>query len=507
MSKNLSKDELFTLLSQKDSEMTLQQKLRLTVLLSVPAIIAQLSFIIMEMIDASMLGHLSTNQAAAVGLVSTTIWLFGGFTSAFGSGFSVQVAHKMGARDAAGARSMIRQGILSGLLFSLILTAIGLIVAPFLPHWLNADESIAHDATVYLSIFSLGMPLIVLNSLAAGSLRCSGNIKVPSLLMVIMCTLDVIFNYIFIFMFNLGTAGAALGTWVAYFITVSRMMWYLTRRDRNLRFSLDNMGSFHSRKAHGGWKETLRPYLPTRKTLREAFHIGAPISMERGLRAAAQVAITTVIAPMGNIAIAANSFAINVESLCYMPGYGIAEAATTLVGQSKGARRKDLMHSFAWITMGLGMFIMALMGVIMWAFAPEMMSLITNDSNVVTLGAEVLRIEAWAEPGFAAAIVGYSICIGAGTTFVPALLNLGSIWGVRVTLTLLLAGRYGLHGVWMAMAGELTVRGLLFIFRLLHRDWSKLSDTDETTESAGQAVEPHDPKLEQQIQVTMKHPQ
>ena len=108
-----TKDELLTLVREAGSEMTLQQKFRLTVLLSIPAIIAQFSFIAMQMIDAAMLGHLSTDQASAVGLVSTTIWLFGGLSSAFAAGFSVQVAHRVGAGDNKGARSVIRQGLFS----------------------------------------------------------------------------------------------------------------------------------------------------------------------------------------------------------------------------------------------------------------------------------------------------------------------------------------------------------------------------------------------------------
>ena len=210
-----TKDELLGMISREGGEMMFQQKLRLTVLLSLPAIIAQLSSIVMQMIDAAMLGHLSTKDAAAVGLVSTTIWLFGGFTSAFASGFSVQVAHRVGAKDLRGARNVIRQGILSGLLFASMLMAIGFSIAPYLPQWLGAEGAIWHDATAYFRIFVLGMPLIVLNSLAAGSLRCSGNVKIPSMLMVMMCTLDVVFNYLFIFVFNMGTVGAAYGTMVA----------------------------------------------------------------------------------------------------------------------------------------------------------------------------------------------------------------------------------------------------------------------------------------------------
>ena len=158
-----------------------------------------------------------------------------------------------------------------------------------------------------------------------------------------------------------------------------------------------------------------------------------------------------------------------------MPGYGISEAATTLVGQSLGAKRKDLMRSFAWISVCLGMAIMALMGILMAVFAPEMMQMVTTDNGVVELGAEVLRIEAWAEPMFAASIVAYGAFVGSGKTLGPSLMNLGSIWIVRLTLALLLAPSMGLQGVWIAMCIELCWRGAAFLFRLRGRSWSNIS--------------------------------
>ncbi len=455
-----TKDELLALVREAGSEMTLQQKLRLTVLLAIPAIIAHISLIAMQMIDAAMLGHLSTIKASAVGLVSTTIWLYGGLTGAFAAGFSVQVAHRIGAGDNKGARSVIRQGLFSGLIFASLLGLTGIIIAPHLPHWLGAQKVICHDATRYFTLFSYGLPFVTINNVAAGCLRCSGNIKVPSLLMVIMCCLDVFFNYIFIYSMDMGTDGAALGTLVAYAIIVIFMVGYMTLKDKLLNFRQDDRLDF----------------IPKLKILKKTCRIGLPIGLERSIMCTAQITISSIIAPLGSIAIAANSFAINVESLCYMPGYGVAEASTTLVGQSKGASKRNLMHSFAWICMALGVGIMAIMGLIMWVFAPEMMSLISPDKSVIDLGTEILRIEAWAEPGFAAAIVAMSVFVGAGKTLIPSLMNLGSIWIVRVSLTLLLAPTMGLRGVWIAMAIELCFRGIIFTARLCTRKWSFIKD-------------------------------
>ena len=454
-----TKDELLAMVRNGAQTMSLRQKLRLIVLLSVPSMIAQLSSVVMQMIDAAMLGHLSTNEAASVGLVSTTIWLFGGFCSAVASGFSVQVAHHVGANDQAGARRVIRQGMVTVGCFAAIMTLIGILIAPILPVWLDAKEEIRAGATEYLTIVCCALPVLAMDMLAAGSLRCSGNIKIPSMLNTMMCFLDVVFNYIFIFQCHMGILGAAYGTFLAYFITTICMLYALVVKDKMLRFSLDNIQNFK----------------PTKMTLLKAFKIGSPIGLERGVMRGAQIAITGIIAPLGNVAIAANMFGIEVEGLCYMPGYGVAEAATTLVGQSKGAKREDLMRSFAWIAMALGMSIMAVMGIIMWIFAPEMMAIITPEADVIALGTEVLRIEAWAEPGFAAAIVAYGVFVGAGKTLVPSIMNVASIWIVRLTLATILAPVLGLKGVWIAMAIELCWRGTSFIIKLTRRGWSKVN--------------------------------
>ena len=185
----------------------------------------------------------------------------------------------------------------------------------------------------------------------------------------------------------------------------------------------------------------------------------------------AQIVSTIIVAPLGTVAIAANSLAITVESLCYMPGFGIAEAATTLVGQGIGAGQRVLTRSFANMSVGLGIVVMTMMGVLMWLFAPEMMAFMTPVEEVIAEGAQALRIEAWAEPMFAVAIVANGVFVGAGDTLKPAMMSLLSMWGVRLTLAFWLAREYGLRGVWTAMAIELTFRGSIFLARLFHGGW------------------------------------
>ena len=207
--------------------------------------------------------------------------------------------------------------------------------------------------------------------------------------------------------------------------------------------------------------------------IRNASKISGPIALQSILMSGAQIISTLIVAPLGNIAIASNSLAITAESLCYMPGYGIGDAATTLVGQTHGANRIDLCKNFAHMTVGIGMIVMAFMGAFMYIFAPEMMSLLSPVNAIQELGSTVLRIEAFAEPFFAASIVTYSVCVGAGDTLKPALMNLASMWMVRLTLAYTFSKSIGLRGVWVAMAIELTFRGCIFLIRLFKGNWMK----------------------------------
>lgn len=465
-----SKDQLLSLIREGGKLDALAQ-IKLTALLSFPSMMAQLVHIMMQYIDAAMVGSLGAQASASIGLVSTTIWLFGSLCSAASVGFYVQVAHKIGAGDFVGARQVLRESFLSCILFSFLLCGIGVGISNHLPHWLGGGDDICGDASTYFMYFSLCLPFSMLNSLCSGMLRCSGNIHTPSILNVLMCLLDVLFNWLLIFptctLFgitfpgaDLGVTGAVLGTALAYIICSLLMCYSTVVRSKELSLRQD-CGTF----------------IPQLRTLREGLHIAAPIAVEHIVLCGAQIVSTVIVAPLGTIAIAANSFGITVEALCYMPGYGMSDAATTLVGQSLGAGRRYLARSFGRITLGMGIAFMTLMAVVMYTASPALLSIMTPDVAVQQLTVEILRIEAFAEPMFAASIVCYGIFVGARDTLIPCTMNLTCIWLLRIIPAALLASHMGLQGVWIAMAVELTFRGIIFLIRFRGDSW--LSHIDD----------------------------
>ena len=429
-------------LLRSGAPLSTRQQISLTLQLSWPAIMAQLATIIMQYIDAAMVGRLGASQSAAVGLVASTTWLFGGLSYAAAMGFNVLTAQRVGGGRLAEARNILKQALVLCLAFSVVMAALAAALSAPLPRLLRAEQDIWRDASAYFLVYSLFLPALQLDNVAAGQLQATGNMRTPGVCMVLMCALDVVFNTLLIF--PTGLAELAVGLYLLYFVLRRSPA---LRLEKGERLHLD------------------------RTQLRMVLRIAAPVASEKVILSTAQIVSTAIVAPLGTVAIAANSFAVTAESLCYMPAYGIQSAAAMLVGQSVGAGRRRMARRLGWVTVLLGIVVMVITGGLLYAFAPQMMAILTPDSDIIALGTRVLRIEAFAEAMYGASIVAGGVFQGAGSTLVPTLFNLGTMWGIRLPLAWLAAPRWGLPGVWAAMCAELCVRGLLYLIRLGGKRW------------------------------------
>ena len=433
-------------------------------MLSIPSILEQIVVTAMEYIDAAMVGHIGAEATAAIGIVSSSTWLLHGILVGLYNAFSIQIAQYLGADRQQDARGVLRQAMLFNLAAGLAAAAFGIGISGHLPGWLGADVSLQANASTYFAIWSAALPFTMAMGMYTSMLRASGDALTPGLISVLVCVLDVVFNFflinptrtlwgITVWGAGLGVPGAALGTALATVVGGLLALCILLFRE----------GPLCIRKP-GSWKIT-------RACIRNLGKVGVPLAAERAALSSAQVLQVRIVSQLGTVAIAANSLGVSAEGLCYMAGYGIQGAAIALIGQAVGAHRKDMAKRFAWLCTLMGMGIMTLTGAGLFAFAPALMSIFTADAAVIALGARVLRIESFAEPMFGASIVASGAMQGAGDSTACFVLNLVSMWGIRLTLAFLLAPRFGLVGVWGAMCFELCVRGLLFLIRLARGKW------------------------------------
>ena len=433
---------------RQGEQVPLQQTAQIVLTLSIPSILQQIVVTAMEYIDAAMVGHIGASATASIGIVSSSTWLLHGMLAGLYMSFSIQVAQYLGADRQEDARGVLRQSILFNLFVGLAAAAFGIGISRYLPGWLGADPALQADASAYFAIWAASLPFAMAMGTYSSMLRSTGDALTPGLISVLTCILDVIFNYVLInptrtillaghsitvFGFGWGVPGAALGTALSNVVGGLLALALLLFRDGVLCI-----------RRPGSWRAAL---------------------------SSAQVLLVRIVSGLGTTAIAANSLGVSAESLCYMAGYGVQDASLAMVGQAVGAHRRDMAKRIAWLCTGMGMAIMALTGVGLYVFAPALMGIFTADAAVIALGAQVLRIEAFAEPMFGASIVASGAMQGAGDSTGCFVLNLVSMWGIRLTLAVLLAPRFGLVGVWFAMCAELCTRGALFLLRLARGKW------------------------------------
>lgn len=433
-----------------------------------PAIIEQIMLTLVQYVDTAMVGSLGSGATAAVGITSSTTWLFNGFFNAAAIGFSVQVAQHLGAGRQEDARRVTWQALRFVCIFGIMMGAIAFVLSFFLPTMLGADPAIRGDASLYFRIIACAMPFTLGSNMFSAIIRCSGDTRTPMILNVMINVLNVILNTLFIYsprtvsLFGReffvwgagwGVGGAAFASGLSTALVACMFLLVIFRKKSPIQISLKTRYRFE------------------RHCLLTAWKLGLPAALERSTLSIAQIVITALITGIGTVAVATNHLAVTAESISYLPASGVAVAGTTLVGQAIGAGRKDLAQRFARTVSWMGVVIMTFGGAVLYLFAPQLIQIFSSDPEVIDLGSRVLRIVAFAEPLFGASIVASGSLRGAGDSKGPFLINLATMWGVRITLALLLVGHLGLIGVWLAMAAELCARGLIFMIRLYRGKW------------------------------------
>lgn len=436
-----------------------------------PTIVEQLLMTVVTYVDAAMVGSVGVNATAAIAVNTSMIWLIQGLMTGLGVGASVLVATKIGEKKLEQAQAILMQSILAMIILGIAVMLAGeLILAPNLPRWMGAEEALLAPAGQYMRIVAAAFPFQVLLAVGCAIIRGAGDTRTPMFYNILSNVVNIIGNFLFIyeprtihiFGFSLkiwgagmGVGGAALGTAAAFFIS-----GMLTLRHLLSRKSIVSVP--------GG--KSLRP---DSVILKQIVRLGLPAAFERVTLSSGQMVITALVTGMGSSVLAAHQLATTAESICYMPCFGFSVAATTLVAQSIGAGEKEMAKNYAGICIRYGIGIMLISAVLMFTFAPQMIWLFIRDTAVISLGAAMLRIEAFAEPFVAVTNVICGVLKGGGDTRWPFYISIIGMWVVRLTLALIAIRGFGmgLAGIWVPMAIDWTVRMLICLWRYKGEKW------------------------------------
>ena len=417
--------------------------------LAIPATIENLLQTLVGFVDTLLIAKIGLMAVTAVGVANTILNVYLAIFIALGVGTSSLIAQKLGAKDRAGAVRIAEQSTFSaviiGLLFGLLTLTFG---KPLLGLMGAADQVMAYS-TAFFYIVGGNSVFLAVMIIFGSILRASGNTKSPMQVSVIVNVLNVGLDYILIFGIGpipaLGVVGTAIGTTVARMLGC--VLLYKQIKKSPVSFELKSIFV----------KSDYAPLV----------RLSIPAALERLVMRVGQVVYFGLIVAIGAKTFAAHSIAGNIESFVYMPAYGLATAATTLVGNSTGALDFKEAKRVAILSAAFGVLIMSFLGIILFVGSPYFAELFTSDAEAIDQIVTALRIDAFNQPGLAISLITTGSLQGMGDTKSPSYSTAFGMWCLRI-IGVILLGRvlgWGIAGVWISIGIDLYVRSLFLAYR------------------------------------------
>jgi putative MATE family efflux protein len=431
--------------------------------LALPAVAENLLVSMVFLSDTLLIGWLKDPAAlAAVSLGGMFLNVANQLFSAVSVAATTLVAHAWGAKDYARARRVAAQAIVLGVLFAAAAIAIMWPLSETIIALMGASARAVALGATYMRIILitslLGFPMVVLT----GIMRGSGDTRTPMSITLIMNVWNVLAAAALIFGFGpipaLGLPGAAIATASARLLG-GILALYVVMSDRGF--------------VKLGWKDILHWDQPL---ISHMLNLSLPTAGETIVMRLGYVLFMRIVSGLGEVPLAAHQIAVNVESLSFMPGFGLSVASTTLVGQSLGAHDPELAEESLRASVRVSLWVMGTVGVIFALFGPALAALFGSTPEVLALAGTAVRIGALEQLPIAVQMVIAGSLRGAGDMKTPMYATLLGTLVFRVPIVYLFAVVFGwgLNGVWYATAVDWTARAALLYVLFRRGAWKRI---------------------------------
>lgn len=417
--------------------------------LSIPTMIEQVLSTLLQYVDTAMVGHLGEEATAAVSVTTTIGWLVGSLMYAIGIALLSLMSQAVGRGDHEEIKRMASQAVYLVVGAGVILGTISLVLAPYIPVWMGAAENVQGPATTYFVIISIPMIFRAATTIFGATIRATLDTKTPMYVNLVANIVNVVLDYLLIYVVGLGVTGAAIATAITH-VTAGCAMFAVFRKKKELHFK---------------WKEAKFDAHVMKKISTIAIpSIGTDLTATLGY-----VFFAGMVSSMGTTIFAAHSIAVEAETLFYIPGYGLRTATSAMTGVAIGEENikklRTVMKASILMTVGL----MAVSGCILYFLAYPMMRVFTSSDAVATLGAQMLKLVAFSEPFFGLMVVCQGLFYGMGRTKNVFAVEAFSMWGIRILFTYLTVNVWhlGLRQVWYCMIADNVCKATLLSISLL----------------------------------------
>lgn len=409
--------KLFQHHSQTAKLLTEGKPWKVLVSFAMPIFLSQLFQQLYNTADSFIVGnYLGKEALAAVNSSGSLIYLLISFFVGASMGAGVVISRYFGAGDLDRVSKAVHTNAVFSLICGVILSVFGVTMTPHIVRWMGVPEDVLPNSVAYLRYYFIGcVPVVMYNSMK-GVMNAVGDSRRPLYYLIVSSVLNVILDWLFVGVFGLGVAWAAIATVISQTVSALLCLWQLTRKGTVYRLE---------------WKK-LRIDL---ESLKQIVKYGLPTGVQNSVIGFANVLVQTNINSFGSLAMAACGAYSRIEGFVFLPIMSMSMALTSYIGQNLGAKEYERAKQGARFGILTSVAMAEVIGIVLFFFGGVFISAFIKDADpeavteIIAIGARQCRVESlfFFLLAFSHAVAG--ICRGAGKAIVPMLIML-LVWCV-----------------------------------------------------------------------------
>lgn len=434
----------------------LKNNFKLIFVLALPVVVENILQTLLGTTDTYFAGQLHDNAIAAIGVTNLIMNVLIAFFAAVSVGCTAVIARNYGRKDVAKTTLAAKQAVILGLCLGLGIGLISLVFSRPILRISGAEAAVMEYAVPYYLVVAVPSLFLCMSLVLSSCLRAVKDTKTPMLANGAAIILNIMLNWLFM-QFGFGIIGLAVATTISRIVTVLILL---------TKFKADTISIDLFSK---DWR-------PNGDMLRKIARIGIPSGIEKLIMRTGQLVYNGMIISLGTTLYVAHNIGGAIENYAYIPAMGFGVAIATLVGVSLGENDPQKARKLTFLTSGMNIVLMSLVGAVFFIFAPQFAAVFTDTAEVQAQVVLVLRFIAFFQPFAALTQTCANALYGAGDTKFPMFATLIGIWVLRVgggyffAITLDL----GLLGVWAGYALDITVRSIVLMIRFLCGKWQRV---------------------------------
>jgi putative MATE family efflux protein len=423
--------------------------------LAFPAALKHLADILQILVDMIMVGYISVNALAAVGLSMQFMMFINVLMTLYVVGGNALISRFIGSGRKKRASALLFTLGLFALALASFVTVGGYFGAESLYTLMGASIEVVQSGTDYFQTLVLGIALIFLDNLLYNALSAAGDTKSSLFIKLASSGVNAFFNYVLIFghfgVDAMGVEGAAIATIISYGFNVVIYLYLLAK---NPKAKLE--------------------FIPLirKNDLKRALRVGYHAAIDRGISTLSFLVFVSIIAYYGTQELAGYQVGLRIEGLAFMPGFGFAIASMALVGQSLGRKNKEEAYRLGIISARVAYIFMGFVGLLMILFPESVVTLFTKDPLTITIASQYLILVGLVQIPLALTFVYSASLRGAGDTKTVMRVNIASLWLFRVIPSYIAYKMgYGVVAIFVIMNVETTLKGIIYNYLYKRKEW------------------------------------